>query len=454
MMDHSERLGTEKVSRLLFQFSLPAILAMVVNAIYNIVDRMFVGNIIGREGLAGLIVCFPIMMVLMAYGMLIGIGGASLISIRLGEKNKPEAEKILGNGALLMVVGGLLLGLSFQLFIEPMLKFFGASQSVLPYAKDYLRIILFGTAFQSFSFGMNAYIRAEGNPMVSMQAMVMGAVSNIILDYIFIYRFDMALKGAALGTILAQMIASVWILRHYFSKRSILRFHIQNLKLEGAIVSRILQVGAGMFLMQFAAAFVIIVMNRSLKTYGGDVAISAYGIVNSIAMFFFMPIFGINQGAQPIIGYNFGAKKISRMKKALSLAMVWATIVMTAGFLIIMIFPEGLIRLFNNTDGELIALATKAIRYTCMMLPIIGFQVVGTGYFQAIGKAKKAAFLSLSRQLIFLIPFVLIFREIWGLLGIFWAIPLSDLISSFLTGTFLLRERKNWAQGPKVQSLK
>lgn len=443
-MDKATRLGTEKISKLLFQFSLPAIIAMIVNSIYNIVDRMFVGNIVGRSGLAGITICFPIMIMIMAYGMLIGIGGSSLISIRLGEGKKEEAEKILGNGATLMVVGGLLLGLGLQFFIEPLLTFFGASSEVMPYAKDYLQIILLGTTFQTFSFGMNSYIRAEGNPVVSMTSMLIGAISNIILDFIFIYWMNMGLKGAALGTILAQAISSLWILSHYISRRSTLHFHGKHLKVEFSIAKRIMQVGAGMFLMQLASAFVVTIMNRSLKAFGGDVAISGYGIVNSITMLFFMPVFGINQGSQPIIGYNYGARELKRMKKAISLAMIAATTVMLIGWLVIMIFPEQLISLFNRNDRELIKLSVNAIRYTSMMIPVVGFQIIGTGYFQATGKARQAAFLSLSRQLIFLVPLVILLGNIFGLYGLFLAIPISDVLSSFLTAGFLARERRAW----------
>jgi len=443
-MDNSTRLGKEKISKLLFQFSVPAIIAMLVNSIYNIVDRMFVGNVVGRLGLAGITICFPVMILIMAYGMLVGIGGASLISIRLGENKKDEAEKILGNGSTLMIVGGLLLGLLMHLFIEPLLTLFGASPDVMPYAVSYLNIILYGTMFQTFSFGMNSYIRAEGNPVISMISMLIGAISNIILDYIFIFHFKMGLQGAALGTILAQAIASIWILRHYFSRKSILHFHLKSLILESKIVVRIMQVGAGMFLMQVASAFVVTIMNRSLKYFGGDVAISAYGIINSITMLFFMPVFGINQGSQPIIGYNYGAKKIKRMTKTIKLAMLAATAVMFLGWLVIMIFPTQLIKLFNKNDLELIELATMAIRYVNIMIPIVGFQIIGTGYFQATGKARQAAFLSLSRQLIFLVPLVLIGGQIGELKGMLIAIPVSDLLSSVLTATFLLREKKKW----------
>jgi len=443
MEDRSKLLGEERVGKLLLKFSIPAIVGMLVNALYNVVDTIFVGNFVDSLGIAGVTVSFPIMIILMAFSMLVGIGATSLISIKLGEGNKDEAETILANGMILLIFISLTISSLGLIFLDPILKLFGASSKVLPYSRQYLSIVLFGAVFQAIGFGMNNFIRAEGNPKMAMATMLIGAILNTILDPIFIILLDLGVSGAALATIISQAVSATWVLYYFFGGRSSLKIHKKNLKLQPHIVGKILAIGSAPFAMQIAASGVTALLNNSLLTYGGDLAISAYGIVTRVSMLIFMPMFGINQGSQPIIGFNYGAKKYDRVKKALKLAALAATSLALLGFIITKVFPEQLVALFNRKDAELIKLGARAMRVYLTMLPIIGFQIVSSNYFQAVGKPKHAMFLSLSRQVIVLIPAILILPRFFGLDGVWMAGPTSDLISSIITGAFILYELKH-----------
>lgn len=442
-MDHSKQLGEEKISKLLVKFSIPAIVGMMVNALYNVVDRIFIGNGVGPLGIAGITIGFPIMLVIMAFAMLIGIGSNSLISIKLGEQRKAEAELILGNAMVLLVCTALVISSIGLIFIEPLLRNFGASEAVLPYAKEYLSIILLGTPASTLGFGMNNFIRAEGNPRIAMLTMLIGAILNTILDPIFIFVFGWGIKGAAIATILSQAASAAWVLHYFLGGRSNLKVHAKNLKPQAKVVARIVSLGAAPFLMQLAASVLNAIMNRSLTIYGGDIAVSGMGVVMSITMLILMPIFGINQGAQPIIGYNYGAHKFDRVKKALKLAVIAATTVATLGFIITRLFPYQLISLFNRTDKDLLEFGARAISIYLIFLPIIGFQIVSANYFQSVGKPRHATFLSLSRQVLILIPMLLILPRYFGLDGLLMAGPVSDLTSSIVTGIFLMLELKH-----------
>jgi putative MATE family efflux protein len=442
-MDQATLLGKEKVSKLLLKFSVPAIVGMLVNALYNMVDRIFIGNGVGSLGIAGITIGFPIMLVIMACAMLIGIGSTSLLSIRLGEQKRDEAELIIGNGMVLLILISLIITIPGLIFLDPLLKLFGASEAVLPYAKDYLSIILFGTVFQSIGFGMNNYIRAEGNPRIAMFTMLIGAIMNTILDPIFIFVFDWGIKGAALATIISQAISAVWVLMYFFGGKSLLKIHLKNLKLSPSLVGKIVAMGSAPFVMQLAASLLSVIMNRRLMLYGSDVAISGVGVVNSIAMIILMPIFGINQGVQPIIGYNYGAKKFNRVKEALKLGIFAATCITTLGFVVTRLFPVQLITIFNRTDQELIEFGSYALGIFLIFLPIIGFQIISANYFQAVGKPKQAAFLSLSRQVLLLIPALLILPRYLGLKGVLMAAPVADLGSSIITGIWLFMELRS-----------
>lgn len=441
-MDRAKLLGEEKIGKLLLKFSIPAIVGMVVNAIYNIVDRIFIGNFVDSLGLGGITIAFPIMIIIMAFGMLIGIGATSLISIRLGEGKREEAELILGNAMVLLIVISLTLSIFGLIFLDPILKLFGASPQILPYAKEYLSIILLGAVFQSIGFGMNNFIRADGSPKMAMATMLIGAILNTILDPIFIIVFNMGIKGAALATIISQAVSAAWVLNYFFSGKSSLVVKKENWKLKPHIVKNILAIGSAPFAMQVAASGITTLLNRSLITYGGDLAVSAYGAINSFSTILLMPIFGINQGSQPIIGYNYGAKNYDRVKKAFLLAITAATTITIIGFVVTRMFPSQLIALFNSKDKELVNIGANGMKIFFTMLPLIGFQIVSSNYFQATGKPKQAMLLSLSRQVLMLIPAILILPRFFDLNGVWMAGPTADFFSSLLTGTFILIELK------------
>lgn len=442
-MDRSKQLGEDKVFSLLVRFSIPAIIGMLVNALYNIVDRIFIGNGVGSEGIAGAAIGFPVMLILMAFAMLIGIGANSLVAIRLGEQKKDEAELIMGNALVLLISITAAISVIGLIFMDPLLKLFGASEVVLPYARQYLRIILWGAVFQSVGMGMNNFIRSEGNPQIAMVTMLIGAILNTLLDPLFIFVFGWGIAGAAYATILSQAVCAIWVLYHFLYGKSVLKLHVKNYRLRLHIVGKIVALGMAPFLMQFAASILNAIMNRSLAVYGGDVAVSGMSAVMSITMLFLMPIFGINQGVQPIIGYNYGAQKYDRVKEALKLGIAAATIVVVFGFIITRLFAEPLITIFNTKDQALIAFGAHALRVFLIFMPIIGFQIVSSNYFQAVGKPLHAMFLSLSRQVLFLIPAMLILPRFFELQGVLYAGPLSDLLSSVITGVFLFMELRH-----------
>lgn len=441
-MDRSKQLGEDKVSRLLFRFSIPAIIAMLVNAIYNIVDRIFIGHGVGSLGIGATTLGFPIMLIMMAFTMLIGIGANALVSIRLGQNRKEEAEGIFGNAFVLLIVFSLLFTVLGSIFLEPLLRLMGASDNIMPYAKDYLQIILLGGVFQAIGMGMNNFIRSEGNPRIAMYTMLVGAVSNTILDPIFIFVFDWGMKGAAIATIMSQALSAVCVMLYFLRGKSLLKIHMRSLRLRLSYIGNIFSLGAASFAMQVAASVLNFIMNKSLSTYGGDIAISGMGIVNSITTLMIMPIFGINQGVQPIIGYNYGAQKYDRVKEAYKLAVIFATIIVVTGWIATRLFPQQLVYLFNNDDQELISFGTKAIKRFLIFLPVVGFQIVSANYFQAVGKPLYSALLGLSRQVLLLIPALLILPIFFGLNGIISAGPLSDSISSCITGIFIFREMR------------
>jgi putative MATE family efflux protein len=441
-MDRSKQLGEMKVSKLIIKFSIPAIIGMLVNALYNVVDRIYIGHGVGSLGIAGTTVAFPVMLIIMAFAMLIGVGANTLVSIRLGENKKEEAEGIFGNALVLLVVINLILSIIGLIVLVPFLKLLGASEQVLPYARDYLQIILIGGVFQSVGMGMNNFIRSEGNPKIAMYTMLIGAIINTVLDPVFIFIFHWGMQGAALATIISQAVSAVWVLAYFIKGKSLLKIRIKYLKLHPAYVGSILALGAAPFAMQIAASVLNFIMNTGLGKYGGDVAISGMGIVNSIITLMIMPIFGINQGVQPIIGYNYGARKYERVKEAYKIAVIFATVIVVIGWIVTRLFPEQLVYLFNTEDTELINFSSFAIKRFLICLPIIGFQIVSSNYFQAIGKPTHSALLGLSRQVLVLIPALIILPKIFGLNGIIMAGPFSDIIASIITGVFIFLEMR------------
>lgn len=435
-MDRSNVLGEEKIGKLLLRFSVPAIIGMLVNAFYSVVDRIFVGKGVGPEALSGIAISFPIPLIFMAFGMLIGIGATSLISIRLGQHRKEDAERIVGNSLTLLLGISIVISFVTYLFMDGLLVQFGASSDVLPYARTFVGVLLWGTVFQSIGFGMNNFIRAEGNPKVAMFTMILGAVLNIILNPIFIFVFKLGVAGSALATVISQMVTSIWVLYYFLSDQSSLKLYFRNLKLDKTIVREIVAIGVSPFSMQIAASVITVILNKSLAFYGGDTAIAAMAVINGIVLMIFMPVFGINQGAQPIIGYNYGAGNYRRVMQTLWLGILGATGFMVLGFLVTQFFPYGLMRLFTS-DAELIRDGVEGLKIYLVMLPIIGFQIAVVNYFQATGQPKKSLFLSLARQLIFLIPALLILPRFYGLTGVWMAGPVSDFTSTFVTAILL-----------------
>lgn len=453
--EKSKFIGEEEIGKLLLKFSIPAIVGMLVNALYNIVDRIFIGKGVGSIGIGAIFVSSPVALILMAFGMLIGFGGNSLSSIRLGEDKKDEAELILGNALILLFLVSITLSVSGLIFIEPLLKIFGASETILPYAVEYMSIILIGAPFQAIGFGINAFIRGEGNPKIAMVTMLIGAILNIILDYIFIFIFNMGIKGAALATIISQAVSAIWVLSYFLGSRSMLKLKKENMRLKKNIIKNIFSIGFAPFSMQLAASMVTAILNNSLNAYGGDIAVSSMGVIHSITMLILMPVFGINQGAQPIIGYNFGAKKYRRVKEALKKAIIAATSVVTLGFLITQTIPHKLFAIFLEKGPEMDKIAgvgIKGLKIYLAILPIVGFQIVSSNYFQATGKPKQAAFLGLSRQVLVLIPALLILPSFFGLTGVWLAGPVSDLTASIVTGFFLIRDLKELNNGIRINN--
>jgi len=441
-LDRSKQLGEENIGKLLIKFSVPAIIGMLVNGLYNVVDRVFIGRGVGKLALAGVTVTFPIAIMIMAFAMLVGIGSAALISIKLGQQKKDEAEHILGNAFTLLIILSIVVTILGLIFLEPMLLKIGASKDSLPYAKEYITIILIGGIFQSVGFGLNNTIRSEGNPRAAMFTMLIGGILNTILDPIFIFVFHMGTRGAAIATILSQAISMLWVLYYFFGGNSVLKIRYKNLKLDAKVVKSIFAIGMSPFSMQLAASITTIISNRSLVQYGGDLALGAMGVIMSVVMMVLMPTFGINQGCQPIIGYNYGAKNYDRVKYALKLAILAATSITVAGFIIIQLFPKQIISLFNK-DPQLIAIGSHGIRIYLFMLPIIGFQIVSSNYFQAIGKAKISIFLGLSRQVILLIPLLFILPRFFNLNGVWMSGPSSDALASIITAVFIFVEIKH-----------
>lgn len=443
--EREKLLQSEDIKKLLLRFSIPSIIGMLVNALYTLVDRIFIGNMpgAGEYAITGVGLTLPINNIIMAFSMLIAVGSAASISIKMGEKRTDIAEKILGNAFFLLLIVGFSVMILGIIFNNQILTLFGASEKTLSYASEYMIIILLGVPFNTIGNGMNNLIRAEGNPKISMYTMLLGAILNTILDPIFIFVFKMGVKGAAIATIISQMVAAIWVLSYYFGKRSNLRLKRINMKLDIHIIKTIISIGMAPFAMQIAASIISVISNRSLQTYGGDLAIGAMTVINSVSMLILMPIFGTNQGAQPIFGYNYGAHDYSRVKKTLKYAVMMATSICVFGFIIVQLFTTQIITFFNRSGG-LIGVGVPGMKIYLSMLPIVGFQIVSSNFFQAIGRAKISMFLSMTRQVIFLIPLLLILPKIdgLGLTGVWLAGPTADLLASIVTFFFVAREMR------------
>jgi putative MATE family efflux protein len=442
-MDRTQAMRYQKINSLLWNFSLPAIVGMVVNALYNIVDRIFLGRGIGSLAIAATTVAFPMMIILMAVSVLIGVGATALISIRLGEQKHEEAEKVIGTATTMIVLLPTIFALAFFMYTEPILIAFGASKEVLPYAKDFMQVIMLGAVFGTVSMGMNNFIRAEGNPRMAMYTQLLGGAVNVVLNYVFIFQFGWGMKGSAFATVLGQLTGAIWVLSYFFSGRSTVKIRWKNLRPQWPILLSIMAIGFAPFAMQVANSVQQLILNKTVIYYSGDIALSAVGIMMSIGTILFMPILGLSQGAQPIIGFNYGARQYGRVKETFKVAVFAGTAISVVGWLIVHIWPSQLIGMFTRDDAELIALTTHAMIIYFALLPVLGFQIIGSTYFQAVGKPIQSTILSLSRQVLIFIPLLVILPRFWGIEGVWRTPPISDLLAVLLTATLILFEMKN-----------
>lgn len=421
-------LGTKPVGALLMQYAMPAVIAMTASSLYNMVDRIFIGQVVGPMAISGLAITFPFMNLSAAFGAAIGVGSSTAISVKLGQKDYDIAENVLGNSVTLNIIIGLAFGIICLLFLDPIILFFGASENTLPYARDYMEIILIGNIISHMYFGMNNVLRAASKPNQAMYATMFTVVMNAILDAIFILWWGWGIRGAAFATIISQAMALVWQLKLFSNPNELLHLKKGIYRLKADLVKNIIGIGISPFLMNACACIIVIFMNNQFVRYGGDMAVGAYGIANSIGVVFIMFVMGINQGMQPIAGYNYGAMQLDRVMRVLELSIIAATVIMTVGWAIAMFIPYYCVRLFTS-DPTLIEMSIKGVRIDLLMFPVVGAQMVITNFFQCIGKVKISIFLSLSRQLLFLLPLLAILPPIFGLDGVWGALPASDFVA-------------------------
>jgi putative MATE family efflux protein len=444
-------LGIKPIAPLLLQYALPAIVAMVASSLYNMVDSIFIGQGVGALAISGLAITFPFMNLSAAFGAAIGIGSSTLLSVKLGQRDYGIANKILGNCVMLNLIMGILFGGIGLIFLDPILRFFGASEQTLPYAREYMQIILLGNVITHLYLGLNAMLRASGKPKAAMVITIFTVILNVILDPLFIYALDLGIRGAAIATILSQVVALAmqWLI--FSNNTELLHFELEKFSIDGPIVKNITSIGISPFSMNATACFVVIFLNNSLAIYGGDLAVGAYGIANRIAFVFVMVTFGVCQGMQPIAGYNFGAHNYARMLEVLRLSIYSGVGVCTLGFLVAMLIPGPTASLFT-TDETLINISITAIRTMLLMFIPVGAQIVITNFFQSIGKAKISIVLSLSRQLLFLVPLLYILPKYEGITGVWISMPISDAIASVMAIAMLTyyyrRFRKKTVEAP------
>ncbi len=443
-------LGTQPVGKLLAQYAMPAIIAQVASSLYNIIDRAFIGQVVGPLAISGLAITFPFMNLSGAFGAAIGVGASTAISVKLGQKDYKTAEQLLGNTVTLNLLIGFLFAAICLIFLDPILYFFGASKETIPYARDFMQVILIGNPITHMYFGMNAVLRAASKPRQAMNATIFTVAMNILLDIVFILWWGWGIRGAALATILSQSMALIYQIRLFTNKNELLHLKKGIYRLKASLVKNIIAIGISPFLMNVCTCIIVIFMNNQFVRYGGDLSVGSYGIASAIGTIFVMFVIGLNQGMQPIAGYNFGAQKIDRLLRVLNLAMITATIIMTVGWIIAMAFPYYLARIFT-TDATLIQMSIKAIRINMLVYPIIGFQMVVTNFFQCIGKVKISIFLSLSRQLIFLLPLLYTLPLFFGVDGVWYSMPASDFTASIVTAvimvTYIRKFRKQIKEG-------
>lgn len=440
----ADELGTESIRSLLVKYALPGIIAMTASSLYNMVDSIFIGHGCGALALSGLTVAKPFMDICVAFGTLVGVGASTLVAIKLGEKDYNTAGKILGNVVLLNLILGVAVMAIGLIWMDPILYAFGASEATIDYARDYMEIILIGNVLTHIYFGLNSMLRSMGHPRTSMVATIVAVFINIVLDPIFIFGLDMGVRGAAIATLISQALATLWQMSIFLNPKEIIHFHKGIWRLDAAITKRSLSIGLSPFLMNIAHCFVIIILNNQFKAFGGDMALASYGVINRFVFVFAMIVMGLNQGMQPIVGYNYGARQYDRMLRAFELTAVCATIVMGCVFLLGEFVPRWMVLLFTH-DTELLTQTIRPMRIVVSSMLLVGFQMVAGNFFTSIGMAGKSIFLSLTRQVLFLIPLALVLPMLFAepIDGVWWSIPVSDTLSALVaTAMIIVQVRK------------
>lgn len=446
MTDNNSRqlaLGTENVRKLLISYALPSIVAMTAASLYNVVDSIFIGRGCAPLAIAGLAVTFPLMNLSAAFGAMVGVGASTVISVRLGQKDYESAQNALGNVVLLNTIIGFVFMVVALTFLDPILIFFGASEQTLPYAREYMSVLLYGNILTHLYLGLNDTVRASGYPKRAMAATLTAVCINVIFNYIFIMQLGLGIKGAAIGTLCSQFIAFCMVIRHYRSKEAFLKFKRSVFKWRTKIVKSIIGIGLAPFLLNFCSCIVVLLINNGLKNNGGDYYVGAYGIANRVLFVFIMIVNGINQGMQPIVGYNYGAGQINRSISAYKNAVCGASIVMVLCWLLCMLLPEYIVGFFTSEE-ELIEITSRAIRIMVCVFPFVGFQITSTGLFMSMGMAHKSIFLSTTRQLLFLIPFLVILPKFFGTDGVWMSMPMSDAISCIVVAVMIYLQMKKF----------
>ena len=443
-------LGTKPVGSLLLQYATPAVIAMTAPSLYTIIDAVFIGQGVGPLAIAGISLTFPVMQLTAAFGAMVGVGASTLLSVKLGERDYGSAKLILGNVLLMNIIMGLAIGFLMQLFINPILYFFGASEDTISYARDFMRIILAGNVITHLYMGLNALLRSSSHPREAMMATIYTVLINLALAPLFIYGFGWGIRGAALATVLSQTVVLFWQFKLFSNRDELLHFERGIYRLDRRIVSQSVAIGMSPFLTNLCGCLITIVFTWSLTRYGGDMEIASYGIINRLGFLFFMVVIGLNQGMQPIAGFNYGARNVGRMQQVLRITCIYATLVCLVAFVVGCFFPAITARAFT-ADEELIRRTAHNMPYYFVTYPIIGFQIVTAGFFQSVGIVKKAIFLSLSRQLVFLLPLILWLPHVLGCDGIWLSIPLSDLLATVVTAVMLYLQIKKFKLQDKIQ---
>lgn len=453
VQDSPLSLGTDSLSSLLWRYAMPAIIAQVSASLYNIIDSIFVGQGVGPLAISGLALTMPVMNLSAAFGAMVGVGSSALTSIRLGQGNKRAAELILGNVVLLNVVMGVAFMALGLIYLDDLLYMFGASDESIPYAREFMRVILIGNVITHLYLGLNNQLRVTGYPQKAMHTMLLSVVLNLALCPLFIFVFKWGIAGSAWATVIAQTVALGWQLHHFSRKQNFLSFRRDSFRFNWDIVRGTLSIGMAPFIMQCCACVVVIFVNNTMQDYGGDLAIGAYGIVNRVAFLFTMVVMGLNHGMQPIVGYNYGAKNYERVRRILFMTIGWATLVTTVGFLVCQLFPEYVVRLFAKEDGsgdatQLIALASHGLQAILIAFPIVGFSIVVGNFFQYIGKAKRAILLSMTRQMLFILPLLVVLPPKWGQDGVWYSIPIADTMAMVLALGLLIYQLRKLRRTP------